>query len=161
MTDIACVIRPAVNGDIEAMASLLEELFGIETDFSIDHDRQQAGLELLLNQPDSVALVAEYNTAIVGMCSVQTVVSTAVGGPAGLLEDMVVSSGFRRMGIGEMLLAAAEKWAVEHGLIRLQLLADCRNESALSFYTSQGWQKTNMVCLKKILFQSTIDSFSK
>jgi ribosomal protein S18 acetylase RimI-like enzyme len=81
-----------------------------------------------------------------------------VGGPAGLLEDMVVSSGFRRMGIGEMLLAAAEKWAGEHGLSRLQLLADCRNESALSFYTSQGWQKTNMVCLKKI-FRSQLTAF--
>jgi GNAT superfamily N-acetyltransferase len=50
-----------------------------------------------------------------------------------------------------MLLAAAENWAGEHGLNRIQLLTDCRNESALSFYTSQGWQKTNMVCLQKYI----------
>jgi ribosomal protein S18 acetylase RimI-like enzyme len=161
MTDIACVIRPAVNEDIEAMVSLLKELFSIETDYVIDRDRQQGGLELLLAQPDSIVLVAEYNHSVIGMCSVQTVISTAEGGPAGLLEDMIVCRGFRRMGAGEMLLAAAEKWAGGHGLSRLQLLTDCRNESALSFYTSQGWQKTKMVCLQKILFQSTIDSFSK
>ncbi len=133
MTDIVCVIRLAVHEDIEAMASLLKELFGIETDYTIDHERQQAGLELLLDQPDSIALVADYNDSIVGMCSVQTAISTAEGGPAGLLEDMVVRSGFRRMGTGEMLLAAAEKWAGEHGLSRLQLLPECRNESALGF----------------------------
>jgi ribosomal protein S18 acetylase RimI-like enzyme len=149
MPDTVCVIRTAVHADIEAMVSLLKELFGIETDFTVDRNRQQAGLKLLLDQPDSIALVAKYNNAIVGMCTVQTVISTAEGGPAGLLEDMIVRSGFRRMGTGEMLLAAAEKWAEEQGLSRLQLLTDCRNEAALSFYTSQGWQKTNMVCLQK------------
>ncbi len=151
MTDIACLIRPAIHEDIEAMVSLLKELFGIETDFAIDHDRQKSGLAILLDEPDSIALVAEYNDAIVGMCTVQTVISTAEGGPAGLLEDMIVHSGFRRMGVGEMLLAAAEKWAGEHGLSRFQLLTDCRNKSALLFYRSQGWQKTNMVCLHKFI----------
>ena len=86
---------------------------------------------------------------VLGMCTVQTLISTAEGGRVGLLEDLVVAADFRRQGIGAKLLAEAVKWAECQGLKRLQLLADKNNEAALSFYENQGWKSTQLVCLRK------------
>jgi ribosomal protein S18 acetylase RimI-like enzyme len=149
MSDEIYQVRPADYDDIKVLITLLKELFHIETDFSFNAKKQRAGLRRLLHEHNAVILVAQRETLIVGMCTVQTVISTAEGGRAGLLEDMIVHDKFRRQGIGKQLLAAAEKWAAVHELSRLTLLADIINEPALKFYESQGWQKTNMVCLRK------------
>ena len=82
------------------------------------------------------------------MCTVQTLISTAEGGPVGVLEDLVVAADFRHQGIGAKLLAEAVTWAECRGLTRLQLLADKNNLAALRFYQKQGWESTQLVCLK-------------
>ena len=69
---------------------------------------------------------------VLGMCTVQTMISTAEGGRVGLLEDLVVAADFRNQGQGEKLLAEAVRWAECQGLKRLQLLADKNNLSALN-----------------------------
>jgi GNAT superfamily N-acetyltransferase len=71
------------------------------------------------------------------------------GGAVGLLEDLIVAVDFRNQGIGAKLLGEAVKWAESHGLKRLQLLADKNNRPALSFYQQQGWQSTQLICLRK------------
>ncbi len=142
-------VRSARADDMKAMLTLLKDLFTIEKDFSFNRVKQQAGLRRLLKQPDAVILVVERDNRIVGMCSVQTVISTAEGGLCGLLEDMIVHEKFRGQGIGRKLLAAAERWAVKNKLSRLHLLADSGNESALRFYASRGWQRTSLICWRK------------
>jgi ribosomal protein S18 acetylase RimI-like enzyme len=144
-------IRPARNEDIESLTGLLEELFTIEADFSPDTSRQSAGLRLLLQKRDAVILVAESGGKVVGMCTIQVVISTAEGGLSGVLEDMIVARDARRQGIGRALLQAAESWAEERGLTRLQLLAESENEAALAFYFKMGWQGTGLVCRRKFL----------
>jgi ribosomal protein S18 acetylase RimI-like enzyme len=83
------------------------------------------------------------------MCTVQTLISTAEGGPVGLLEDLVVAADFRHQGMGAKLLAGAVNWAECRGFKRLQLLADKNNQAALRFYEKQGWESTQLVCLRK------------
>jgi ribosomal protein S18 acetylase RimI-like enzyme len=51
--------------------------------------------------------------------------------------------------MGAKLLAGAVNWAECRGLKRLQLLADKNNQAALSFYEKQGWESTQLVCLRK------------
>ncbi len=94
-------------------------------------------------------LVAEYRSAVAGLCTVQTLISTAEGGFVGLIEDMVVAAALRRKGIGRGLLRAAEAWARREGLTRLQLLAEAENRAALDFYRAAGWHGTGLVCLRK------------
>jgi len=83
------------------------------------------------------------------MCTVQTLISTAEGGPVGLLEDLIVAADFRNQGIAAKLVAEAVNWAECQSLKRLQLLADKNNLPALNFYKKQGWQPTQLVCLRK------------
>lgn len=130
------------------MVLLLKNLFALEKDFRFDGKRQAAGLELLVNDDRSLLLVAEQNGRVVGMCSGQTVISTAEGGPALLVEDVVVAPDSQGKGIGAGLLQSLQSWAKARGISRLQLLADQTNSAALGFYEHQGWQTTQLICLR-------------
>ena len=145
-------IRTATPADIPQLVALLKALFAIEADFDFDPDKQTRGLNLLLDSPKDrifVAVSLKDNNKVLGLCTVQTVISTAEGGPVGLLEDLVVAADFRKLGIATKLLTEAVFWAECQGLKRLQLLADKNNGPALSFYQKQGWQATQLVCLRK------------
>ncbi len=145
-------VRPARGEDVEELAGLLGQLFDIEADFAPDISKQRAGLRLLLGRPDALVAVAEAAGRAVGMCSVQTLVSTAEGGCVGLLEDLVVREEWRGRGVGTRLLQAAERWARHRGLLRLQLLADLGNAPALGFYGARGWGRTRLVALRRTAF---------
>lgn len=143
--------RGAETRDLPRLVALIGELFAIETAFTVDPARQRAGLEALLAAPNAHVLVAEVGDAVVGLCTVQLTVSTAEGGPSGLIEDVVVDRAWRGRGIGRALLDEAERWAKGQGALRVQLLADQRNAPALAFYQARGWTLTPMVGLNKKL----------
>ena len=142
--------RCAHEADIPQLILLLEALFSIEADFLIDSDKQARGLALLITSHKDCILIAELSGChkIVGMCSIQTLISTAEGGVVGLLEDLIVAADYRQQGIATKLLDAAISWSKLQGLKRLQLLADKNNALALAFYQKQGWQPTQLICLR-------------
>jgi GNAT superfamily N-acetyltransferase len=146
-------VRLAKADDIPQMCGLLSELFSIESDFSPDRGKQVRGLNLLLSDRSgsTIVLVAERGDEIIGMCSVQMLISTAEGGPAGLLEDLIVRKDHRGKGIGSRLLSEIFTWCLTKNISRLQLLRDTDNERALKFYMRYGWRDTGLVCMRKFL----------
>lgn len=88
---------------------------------------------------------------VLGMCSAQTLISTAEGGEAALVEDVVVRGDARGCGIGRALLDSLEAWCRQRGIRRLQLLADTANIPALEFYRARGWQPTQLAAWRKYL----------
>lgn len=130
------------------MILLLQSLFALEKDFHFERDRQEAGLKQLLKNTGSVILIAELNDQVIGMCSGQTVISTAEGGPALLVEDVIVTAAHQGKGVGGKLLQQLADWARQQSISRLQLLADRTNSEALGFYERQGWQTTQLICLR-------------
>ena len=145
-------IRKAELADVEKLSSLLTELFSIEQDFEPDDAKQTAGLSMLIESPEQgIILIATYDNDIIGMVSLQILISTAQGSKVGLIEDMVISSKYRKMGIGKMLLNEMENWAKSNSLTRLQLLADTDNHPALKFYTKNNWQSTKLIALRKMI----------
>ena len=141
-------LRPAVAADMDSLLDLLAALFTIEQDFTPDREKQRRGLERLLDAPDAHVVVAEEAGRVVGMATLQVVISTAEGGPAGLIEDVVVSESHRGRGIGRALMDDMIAWAGERGLMRLQLLADRDNSPALDFYRKLGWSTTRLIALR-------------
>jgi GNAT superfamily N-acetyltransferase len=135
------------------MCGLLSELFSIESDFSPDRQKQATGLTLLMNDKSglSIVLVAEKADEIIGMCSVQTLISTAQGGPVGWLEDLIVRKEHRGNGIGTRLLSESFRWCDTKNISRLQLLRDVDNERALKFYARNAWSSTQLLCMRKFL----------
>jgi GNAT superfamily N-acetyltransferase len=144
-------LRRARKDDLSAMVDLLGELFAIETDFPVRPDRQAAGLAALLRDRRNSLIVAVEGGEVIGMATMQVLVSTAEGGPVGLVEDVVVCSHHRGRGIGKKLVAALESIARAQGLLRLQLLADERNGPAAFFYGGLGWTMTGMRAWRKLL----------
>ncbi len=132
------------------MVELLRELFAIEADFTPESRLQLQGLTLMLeDMATRRILVADAGHAVVGLCSLQTLVSTARGGLVGLVEDVVVTAAWRAQGVGAMLMRGIDDLARELGLLRLQLLADKDNSPALNFYRRRGWSRTQLICLRR------------
>ena len=145
-------VRRAQGKDVNSMVELLRLLFAIETDFAFDSAKQRRGLGLMLQQESrACVLVAEQNQTIIGMCSAQLLVSTAEGGLKAVIEDVVIMDSCRGQGVGRRLLAAIAEWAASRGVKRLDLLADQRNQAALSFYRRLDWCQTELICLQKKL----------
>jgi len=120
-------ISRAEPQDIPAMVGLLGDLFSIEQDFVVDPARQREGLRALLEDPSrSLVLVARAagEEQALGMVTLQILVSTAEGGPVGLVEDLVIHPNWRGQGLGA---------------------------PALGFYELQGWARTQMICLRQAL----------
>lgn len=145
------MIRPARPDDLEVLVDLLRMLFAVEADFDFDAARQRQGLAMLLAHETAVILVAEAAGQVIGMCSGQLTISTAEGGFALLVEDVVVAGPWQGKGVGRELLAALEQWARSRKIARLQLLADRNNGAALEFYRKLGWQPTELICQRRRL----------
>ncbi|MES9990871.1 MAG: GNAT family N-acetyltransferase [Candidatus Thiodiazotropha sp.] len=142
-------IRKATTADIDAMSMLIDQLFSIEQDFTPDQLKQRMGLEKLLAVPDAYLVVAEVEGEVVGMATLQILISTAEGGRCGLIEDVVVDKSCRGQGIGQALMDDLIHWADKKGVTRLQLLADRDNQPALDFYAKRGWSMTRLIALRK------------
>lgn len=145
-------IRAARPTDLAACTRLVGELFALERDFAFDARKVRRGLAALVRQGRRHrVLVAAVGREVRGMVSLQTVISTAEGGPVAWLEDLVVAEAHRGRGVGHRLLAAAEVWAGSRGLHRLQLVAEQANAPALDFYRRHAWQDTHLVVRRKRL----------
>ena len=120
----AVVIRPATHEDIDTLMSLLDPSSSSGDSGSLDREVQRRGLELMLNNGRGRILTASADRTVVGMCSGQLTNLTAEGGPAVLIQDVVVLEDWRGQGVGEQLISGLSRWARENEAGRLELLAD-------------------------------------
>ena len=142
-------IRTAVLADIPALCSLLDQLFAQEAEFSPDRAAQERGLsEIIRNAATGEILVACEFGRIIGMVNLLYTVSTALGAPVALLEDMVVDTATRDRGLGTQLLEAAIATAKSRGCRRITLLTDADNANAQRFYARQGFARSSMIPLR-------------
>jgi Leucine-rich repeat (LRR) protein/ribosomal protein S18 acetylase RimI-like enzyme len=137
-------IQKATSKDLEAMAKLLALLFAIESDFEIDFEKQYLGIQRLYEDERSDLLVAKHEGKVVGMVTMQRLISSAEGDNVGQIEDLVVEEEYRKMGIGSRLINHMRSLAHQHGYKRIQLAADIHNDNALAFYTRRGFRKTHL-----------------
>jgi ribosomal protein S18 acetylase RimI-like enzyme len=143
------LVRQATAADVKPLSDLLALLFTDEVDFTPDAERQERALRLIVEQPDVGRIYcATDGDTIVGMVSILFTVSTAEGGRAAWLEDMVVHPASRGQGFGEQLLREAIKEARAAGCSRLTLLTDASNKAAMRFYRRAGFVRSQMVPLR-------------
>ena len=142
-------IGPAQAGDIPRLVDLLNDLFGIELDFTSDTSRQTRGLEFLIAEAGKsdrlmVAVARDEQGAVIAMGSAQLVISTAEGASSAWFEDIVVHPDYRRRGLGKQLLDHLLAWAKTRGATRAQLVTDKENQGAELFYNGVGWETTRL-----------------
>lgn len=144
----------ATPADIPQLCELLGVLFSLELEFLPDLKKQKKALSLLVKNPDRGRIFVVRNGAqLLGMVSVQILVSTACGGNVLLLEDLVVRPGFHRQGHGSALLEQVIEFARRGGYHRITLLTDSLNSGAQRFYTRHGFKLSPMVPYRLIFDQ--------
>jgi GNAT superfamily N-acetyltransferase len=142
-------VREARVADVGAMVELLGHLFRQEADFSPSAAKQRRAIDLLLAQPTLGRLfVLTRGTKVLGMVSLLFTVSTAEGGKAAWLEDLVVLPDQRGKGLGTRLLRGAIDWARRHSLTRITLLTDSDNLGARGLYLRHGFVASAMQPLR-------------
>lgn len=144
-------ITPAVPADIDDLALLLHSLFAQDIEFTPDLKKQKAGLQQIIGNPAiGEIMVLKADGKIIGMVSLLYSISTALGGKVATLEDMVIAKGFRQKGYGKQLLQHAIDLAKQRQCLRITLLTDFDNETAIRFYQYSGFNLSKMVPLRII-----------
>lgn len=142
----------ATEADLPALADLLHELFMLERDFAPERETQRRGLRLVLDNPASGRLfVLRVDGEVAGMANALITVSTALGAPVVLLEDVIVRREHRGCGLGRQLVEHVCDWARGQGMARVTLLADGDNAPALAFYERLGFDTSAMVVRRMML----------
>jgi GNAT superfamily N-acetyltransferase len=145
-------IETASCEDISQLTELLWVLFSQEGDFCSDRSKQARGLKLIIEKPQigRIFVVREGNE-VLGMVNLLVTVSTAEGGFVLVLEDLIIKAGYRGKGFGTALLRHAIDFAKENGFIRITLLTDRMNETAIRFYGKHGFDISAMTPMRLLL----------
>jgi GNAT superfamily N-acetyltransferase len=138
-------IDVARDEDVARLANLLGLLLAQEADFAPDPEKQRRALRAIVSDASiGRVYVAREGADPVAMVSLLYTVSTAEGGKAAWLEDLVVRPDRRGQGIGRGLLAHAAAQARADGVLRITLLTDPGNERAHALYHSLGFEFSSM-----------------
>lgn len=137
--------------EIPRLCELLAHLFEQEAEFRPDPERQAAGLRRIIDHPEvGRILVSRLEGEVIGMANLLFTVSTALGAPVALLEDMVIHPDHRGRGHGSRLLRAALESAEAAGCARVTLLTDRDNEAAQRFYRRHGFDASDMLPMRRL-----------
>ncbi|MGR8940878.1 MAG: GNAT family N-acetyltransferase [Gammaproteobacteria bacterium] len=154
-------IREANSEDNEAICRLLSLLFEQEAEFKPDFATQSEGVGEILSDPEKGRFfVIEDAGRIVGCVSLLFVVSTALGGKAALLEDLVLAEPVRRQGWGAELLNYAIHYAIQHECRRITVLTDSSNVIAQALYKKMGFEYSTMIPMRLVILSASTHSRS-
>ncbi|HWD21645.1 MAG TPA: GNAT family N-acetyltransferase [Burkholderiales bacterium] len=140
---------PARREDLPQLVALLGILFSQESEFAPDDAKQASALEKILSDETVGRIyVAREGGQVVAMATLLYTISTAEGGMAALLEDVVVQPGHRGRGIGSGLLRHVLAEARKQGALRVTLLTDAQNERAQRLYSKLGFERSTMTAMR-------------
>jgi GNAT superfamily N-acetyltransferase len=135
------MVRTARPDDVPAILGLIRGLADYE--HSLDEVKvTEAELTATLFGPEPAvfAHVGEHEGQVAGLALWFVNYSTWTGRPGMYLEDLFVTPGLRRSGLGRALLAELARVCVERGYVRLDWAVLDWNTPALEFYASLGAQ---------------------
>jgi ribosomal protein S18 acetylase RimI-like enzyme len=137
-------ICKATSDDISSLVNLLKLLFAIEKDFVFDEKKHEDGLNLLINNRNSEIIIVKFENEVIGMITIQKIISTVMGTKVGLIEDFIIKDDYRDLGVGTYLFEYIKEYAKKNSLSRLQLVCDEDNTTAKEFYTNKKFKKSNL-----------------
>lgn len=134
-------IREAHATDIPAVA----EMFDLYRQFyeqPPDLPLAQQFIAARLSNGESVILLAESSSSgMLGFCQLYPSFCSVEAKPIYSLYDLFVLPVARKVGVGRLLLLAAENKAAAEGKTRMDLTTARTNKAAQSLYESMNWER--------------------
>ncbi len=144
-------IREARVDDYEALCAVIREADALHCAHLPDvfqpfpgPARDRNYIVGLIEDPMALLLVAEHRGQLVGFLN--ATVRDAADIPLlvprryAFVENIVVKEGFRRRGVGEALMAEAQRWAEAQGASTMELNVYEFNQTAQAFYRRLGYE---------------------
>ena len=135
--------------DIHEYSKLCDELFGDKTNI----EKLEKAMKKIISNPD-YTLVSIKNENGEMMGSVMGILCQDTIGECKtfvVLENLIVGSKYRRMGLGRILVEYIENWARENDSYNIFFMSLAKRKEAHLFYESLGYSKDISVGFKKYL----------
>ena len=143
-------IRAATIDDYSAVCQLLHELDDLHVRIRPDVFRPIRGsirpreqIAHFIDADDGEILLAEVGTDIVGLATIQIMDRPSVPmlqpRQSAVMDNLVVSQKFQRMGIGKQLLDRAVAWTRSRMIPLIDINVWIENETGMSFFTANGF----------------------
>ena len=128
-----CIIRKVLISDSIALTELSEQL-----GYATTVDEVIERFEYLLNKKDHQIVVAEYRNKVIGFITFEKY--DLLYYPSGInITGLVVDKRYRNNGIGQKLLVAAEKYAIDNNLKFVRANSGFQRIEAHQFYRKNGY----------------------
>ena len=137
-------IREAKPSDAPRLTELIEEL-----GHPIDEKRVRKNLAAL-KKTGETPLVVTIEKKVVGMCGVGRRVVIHRPAPLGRITALVVSKEAQGLGLGRLLVDAAEKWMRNEGCQLVEVTSNDRRTAAHAFYRHLGYERSSIRFFKKL-----------
>jgi ribosomal protein S18 acetylase RimI-like enzyme len=100
-----------------------------------------------IRRSESVILLAENDQQeALGFCQLYPTFCSVEAKPIFALYDLFVQPSARQLGVGKLLLQAAEQHAQQSGFARMDLTTAKTNYAAQSLYEATGWVRDEVFC---------------
>ena len=152
-------IIKAKEEHFEAIRTLWKGLMDFHGDMDPLYTRSEEGAERflgyvkgMLESPDANVALAVIDDVPYGYCitMVGTYPPVLKRDKYAYLTDMYVTESYRGIGIGDMLVSDAFKWAKDRGLDRIELRAHSLNDLGIGFWEREGFSEYLKVMYKEL-----------
>ena len=94
--------------------------------------------------------MATLGKQVVGLCGVHRMVAVHRPAPVGRINTLVVAKEAQDLGIGRMLVEAAEQFLKQAGCQLVEVTSNDRRTAAHAFYRHLGYERTSIRFFKKL-----------
>ena len=103
-----------------------------------------------LKKAGETPLVATLDKRVVGMIGMHRMITIHRDAPVGRIPVLVVSKEAQGLGLGRMLVDAAEQWCRKKGCKLIEVTSNDRRAEAHAFYQHIGYERTSVRFFKKL-----------
>ena len=143
--DVDVTVRAVESVDMEALADLITQL-GYETRAS----EMEMRMETILANKNYATFVAVSKGKVCGMIGTYTCYTYEHNSPSARILALVVSKEVRGRGVGQALIAAAEKDLAQRNIRRVAVNTSFERKEAHEFYEKLGYTKNGFRLVKEL-----------